>query len=70
MTTLTPSQYEVLPEAVEAYWQEDWNWMGEHWYTPVMIPLAEAERIIKEAFISSKTNALTEALTKLKNLKR
>lgn len=80
MTTLTPSQYEALPEAEKAYWVEERTATGEDGilieYTTVMIPLADASYIVSKAICAaidgdkSYLDIAEEALTQLKNVKR
>lgn len=99
MTTLTPSQYEALPEAEKVYWKRRELKLPLSVYveyTPVMIPLAEAATLLiktnedvrrtideqadtithgmdytqgRNTGLRLASRILTEALTKLKNLK-
>lgn len=79
MKSITPTEFEALPEAEKGYWDKHPMYgrkTGEDCYIPVMIPLADACDIVRNAiFESSKAirtkssyDILTEALTKLKNL--
>ena len=74
MNTLTPSQYEALPQDEKMYYEPVYESVHPNrigYYTPVMIELREAETVIKELMYRYTTDDfeyddLTEALTNLK----